>query len=118
MCSSLWSLIRHSLVYYSHGYSLIFGQYRRSLDRGVCIFMRNLKMESSNKKGDQQMKSLHGIRGCNFFLGIVSFWWLNNYPFVINVKGGEKLEFPSMTKGEIDEYGCHWWPTINDKEII
>ena len=78
MCSSLWSLIRHSLVYYSHDYSLIFGQYRRSLDRGVCIFMRNLKMESSDKKGDQQMKSLHGIQGYNIFLALWRFWWLND----------------------------------------
>ena len=42
------------------------------------------------------------------FLDIVKLLKANQ-PFVINVKGGEEEVgwFPSMTKGEIDEYNCH-----------
>ena len=35
--------------------------------------------------------------------------------FVINVKGGEKDWLPSMTKGEIDEYGVVIDDNINDR---
>ena len=62
---------------------------------------------SLHAKGSRHLKMHFRVQ---LFLGIVKPL-MANQPFVINVKGEEKVWLSSMTKGEIDEYGV----VIDDK---